>query len=48
LQALKNGGLDELIKVKWAFNAKPDILLISPESMLVIEAKVESRQDFRC
>jgi hypothetical protein len=42
IEALKKAGLEELIKVKWAFNAKPDILLISPESMLVIEAKVES------
>ena len=41
-KALEEAGLKELIKVKWAFNAKPDILLISPESMLVIEAKVES------
>jgi hypothetical protein len=44
IEALKKAGLDELIKVKWAFNAKPDILLISPESMLVIEAKVESAE----
>lgn len=42
IEALKAAGLDELIQVKWAFNAKPDILLMSPESMLVIEAKVES------
>ena len=41
-KALAEAGLDKLIKVKWAFNAKPDILLASPESMLVIEAKVES------
>jgi hypothetical protein len=41
-KALAEAGLDELIKVKWAFNAKPDILLASPEFMLVIEAKVES------
>ncbi|NTV05713.1 MAG: hypothetical protein HGA59_04290 [Chlorobiaceae bacterium] len=41
-KALAEAGLKELIKVKWAFNAKPDILLVSPESMLVIEAKVES------
>ena len=39
---MAEAGLDKLIKVKWAFNAKPDILLASPESMLVIEAKVES------
>ncbi len=41
-KALEEAGLGRLIEVKWAFNAKPDILLISPESMLVIEAKVES------
>jgi hypothetical protein len=41
-KALEEAGLKDLIKVKWAFNAKPDILLMSPESMLVIEAKVES------
>ncbi len=43
-KALDEAGLNELIKVKWAFNAKPDILLMSPESMLVIEAKVESAE----
>lgn len=43
-KALEEAGLKELIKVKWAFNAKPDILLMSPESMLVIEAKVESSE----
>ena len=43
-KALEEAGLKELIKVKWAFNAKPDILLVSPESMLVIEAKVESAE----
>ena len=41
-KALEEAGLKELIKVKWAFNAKPDLLLMSPASMLVIEAKVES------
>ncbi|MEI6847497.1 MAG: hypothetical protein WCK32_05590 [Chlorobiaceae bacterium] len=55
INALKNAGLDKynfidggdqynLIDVKWAFNAKPDIVLISPESMLVIEAKLESAE----
>ena len=44
IEALKAAELDELIKVKWAFNAKPDLLLMSPESMLVIEAKVESAE----
>lgn len=33
-----------LIDVRWAFSAKPDILLISPESALVIEAKLESAE----
>jgi hypothetical protein len=42
IDALKKAALEQLIEVKWAFNAKPDILLISPEAMLVIEAKVES------
>ncbi len=43
-KALAEVGLNKLVKVKWAFNAKPDILLMSPESMLVIEAKVESAE----
>ena len=43
-KALEEAGLIDLVKVKWAFNAKPDILLVSPDSMLVIEAKVESAE----
>lgn len=39
---LKESGLDSLIQVCWAFNAKPDMLLLSPSGALVIEAKVES------
>lgn len=42
IEALKLAGLDDLVKVKWAFNAKPDILIVTPSSMLVIEAKIES------
>lgn len=40
--ALKEKGWDKLLKVKWAFNAKPDLLLISGNTILVVEAKVES------
>jgi len=40
--AIKNSGLNELIKVKWAFNAKPDILIVSGSSVLMIEGKLES------
>lgn len=42
IEALKAAGLDKLKQVKWAFNAKPDLLLMTPESILVIEAKIES------
>lgn len=42
IDALKAAGLDQLKQVKWAFNAKPDLLLMTPESILVIEAKIES------
>jgi len=42
IEGLKKAGLEQLIEVKWAFNSKPDIVLVSPESILVIEAKVES------
>lgn len=31
-----------LQRIKWSFNAKPDLLLISPTAALVIEAKLES------
>jgi hypothetical protein len=46
IDALKAAELDKygLIDVKWAFSAKPDILLVSPESALVIEAKLESAE----
>jgi len=47
--AIKETELEELkkeslIHVKWAFNAKPDIMIISGSSVLMIEAKVESRE----
>jgi len=40
--ALKAAGLQELLPLKWAFNAKPDFLLVSPGGALLIEAKLES------
>ena len=42
IEELKNAGLEKLKEVRWAFNAKPDILLVSPKTMLLIEAKLES------
>ncbi|HEV8325531.1 MAG TPA: hypothetical protein VG389_28240 [Myxococcota bacterium] len=33
---------DTLRQLKWAFNAKPDILLASSDAVLLVEAKVES------
>ena len=39
---LDEANLSQLKRVRWAFNAKPDILLMSPASGLVIEAKLES------
>lgn len=33
-----------LLKIKWAFNAKPDIMLMDDESFVFIEAKVESKE----
>ena len=41
-KALKMAGLENLIPVKWAFNAKPDIMIVSGSIVLLIEAKVES------
>ena len=35
-------GLEKLKEVKWAFNAKPDILLVSRSNVLLFEAKLES------
>lgn len=40
--ALKQNGLENIIPVKWAFNAKPDIMVFSGNNVLLIEAKVES------
>lgn len=38
-------GLERLAKVCWAFNAKPDMLFISPDNgVLVMEAKIESAE----
>ena len=42
LKAIRTAGLNDLEKVKWAFNAKPDLLVISNGSVLMIEAKLES------
>lgn len=35
-------GLERLKQVKWAFNAKPDILIQSDSNVLLIEGKLES------
>lgn len=42
VRELEGAGLRQLKRIRWAFNAKPDILLLSPKAGLVIEAKVES------
>ena len=39
---LRERGLDRLLSLKWAFNAKPDFVLVSPGHALMIEAKLES------
>jgi len=41
-EALRERGLERLLSLKWAFNAKPDFLLVSPGHALVIEAKLVS------
>lgn len=41
-RVLKQNGLENIIPVKWAFNAKPDIVIVSGNNVLLIEAKVES------
>ena len=38
----REAGLDGLIDVKWAFNAKPDMMLASPGCVVFVEAKLES------
>jgi len=42
--AEKNEDLNnhELLRIRWAFNAKPDILIKSPNNALFIELKIES------
>lgn len=42
--ALIENNLKDLISIKWAFNAKPDMLLVSNNAALMIEAKVESSE----
>jgi hypothetical protein len=42
--AIESSGLKKLLKVKWAFNAKPDIMLISNGRVILIEGKIESRE----
>jgi len=42
LKELSAANLDTLKEIRWAFNAKPDMLLLSPTGALIIEAKVES------
>ena len=39
---VKEAGLEKLVKVRWAFNAKPDMLIVSGGNALMIEAKLES------
>ena len=40
--AIEKSPLTDLIKVKWAFNAKPDIMIITNSSAILIEGKLES------
>jgi hypothetical protein len=42
--AIGSSGLIKLLKVKWAFNAKPDIMIISNGHVVLIEGKLESRE----
>lgn len=42
---LKRGGFSGLLHVKWAFNAKPDLMLDFNSVTVLIEAKVESPVD---
>lgn len=37
--------LDTLKKIKWSFNAKPDLLFVSGNQAVFVEAKVESGED---
>lgn len=45
-QQLQAVGLGKLLAVRWAFNAKPDMLLLSPSGALVLEAKVGSGEGY--
>lgn len=40
--AIEKSPLPNLLKVKWAFNAKPDIMMISKDCAILIEGKLES------
>jgi len=40
--AIQASSLTNLLRVKWAFNAKPDIMMISDGCALLIEGKLES------
>jgi len=40
--AIAAARLDPLVQVKWAFNGKPDMMLVSDSQVIMIEAKVES------
>lgn len=42
VRSLEEANLGTLKRVRWAFNAKPDVLLLSRTAGLVIEAKLES------
>ncbi|MFC2066843.1 hypothetical protein ACFLUO_07340 [Chloroflexota bacterium] len=38
----KLGHIDQLKKLKWAFNAKPDMMIVSNNQAILVEAKLES------
>lgn len=42
--AIEKSPLPDLINVKWAFNAKPDIMIISNDYTILIEGKLESSE----
>ena len=41
-KGIEQSGLDVLLTVRWAFNARPDILIVSGSDALLIEGKLES------
>jgi len=41
---LGQASVHKLQRLKWAFNSKPDLLLLSPAGALLLEAKVESTE----